>query len=144
MSVVDMIGGFSIGDSRGTKLSFEFEGGPYREGWVGTSITYEAPGLRGGDSCTIHYDDLEHLASSLGNCANSFPGNFSFTDMEENVELTVRLDRFGKGQINALFTTNSADLVLRIETDQSGVRVAAEDLKRLVASIRRSNRGRLA
>jgi hypothetical protein len=57
--------------------------------------------------------------------------------------MTVRLDRYGKGQITAMFRTDSADLFLRIDTDQSVIRVAGVDLKRLLATIKQSNPNRL-
>lgn len=138
-----MIGSFSLGDSAGTKLGFDLEEPPFPEGWVGTLITCQSPDFSGGLACTIHVDDLELLANHLDVCARSFPGCFRYEDIEQNIDMTVRLDRSGKGQITAMFRTDSADLCLRIDTDQSVIRVAGVDLKRLLATIKQSNPDRL-
>lgn len=111
----------SLGDSAGTWLRFEIEGYPSSEGWMETTIRCQSPSFSGSMQGTIHLEDFEFLAKCLKGCADSFPGSFSFTDPEENIDMTVRLDDSGKGCITAMLATSEADLLVRIDTDQSVV-----------------------
>ena len=110
-----------LGDSAGTWLRFEIEGYPSSEGWIETTIRYQSPLFSGSGKVTIHIDDFELLAKRLKGCADSFPGSFSFTDTEENIDMTVWLDDSGKGRITVMLATSEADLLVRIDTDQSVV-----------------------